>query len=327
MTDARAYPLADFPDRLDRPTLVFLGVTTGGSSIQRLFPAWAAALGLDAQLVGLDLPVEAPAADIDAAVARIAADPAIRGALVTTHKISVHRHAAGRFTAFDRWAAALGEVGCITKDGRGLLTGRAMDPVTAGLALDRLVPAGHWRRFPAAGALILGAGGAGVALAAHLLGRAEGDGPAAIRLTDMSEDRLAAAAAHLAPLAGGRDLAFAPVAGAEATTLYLTGLAPGSLVANATGLGKDRPGSPLADGAPLPFDGVAWEFNYRGALTFLAQTRAQAEAKRLTVGDGWLYFLYGWSAVIAAVFGLDLDAAAMARLEQAAEPFRPGPAA
>ena len=117
---------------------------------------------------------------------------------------------------------------------------------------------------------------------------------------------MAAAAAHLAPLAGGRDLACAGRRRRGDDPLP-DRLAPGSLVANATGLGKDRPGSRSRTAPPLPFDGVAWEFNYRGALTFLAQTRAQAEAKRLTVGDGWLYFLYGWSAVIAAVFGLDLD--------------------
>lgn len=323
MTDARAHSLADFP-ALDRPTLVFLGVSTGGSSIQTLFPRWADVLGLEAQLVGLDLPVDAPPAAIDAAVARLAADPMIRGALVTTHKIAVHRHAAARFAAFDRWADILGEVGCIVRDDAGRLTGKAMDPVTAGQALDRLVPPGHWRRFAASEALILGAGGAGIALAAHLLGRAPGEGPAAIRLTDTAEDRLAAADAHLAPLDGRRRTAYSLVAGAEATTMHLTGLAPGSLVANATGLGKDRPGSPLLDAAPLPFDGVAWEFNYRGTLTFLAQAEAQAGAKRLTVGDGWLYFLHGWSTVIAAVFGLGIDPPTMDRLEQVAAPLRPG---
>jgi shikimate 5-dehydrogenase len=324
MTDPRAFPLDAFP-ALDRPTLVFLGVTTGGSSIQRLFPRWAEILGLDAQLVGLDLPVDAPAAACDRAVATLAADPMVRGALVTTHKIAVWRHAAGRFAGFDPWAEALGEVGCIVRAADGRLTGLAMDAVTAGRALDRLVPAGHWQRFPAAEALILGAGGAGVALAAHLLGRDADDRPVALRLADVDPARLEGAEAHLDPRDPDDAVAYHPITGVEATTLHLTGLPPGSLVVNATGLGKDRPGSPIADGAPLPFDGIAWELNYRGELTFLDQARAQAADKRLTVGDGWLYFLYGWSTVIAEVFGLDLDAAAQAALEAAAEPFRPVP--
>lgn len=326
MTDARSYPLDAFP-RLDRPTLVFVGVTTGASSIQRLFPRWTEALGVDAQLVGLDLPVDAAPSEHDRAVAALAADPMVRGALVTTHKIAVYRHAAKRFAAFDPWAQRLGEVGCIIKDADGRLTGKAMDPVTSGKALDRLVPAGHWQRFPAAEALILGAGGAGIGLAAHLLGRAADDRPIAIRLVDVDADRLAGATEHLEPIDPEDAVAYHAVTGSEATTMHLTGLAPGSLVVNATGMGKDRPGSPIAEGAPLPFDGVVWEFNYRGELTFLDQAREQQEAKRLTVGDGWLYFLYGWSTVIAEVFGLNLDATTQAELETVAAPFRPGTAA
>ena len=53
------------PDTLvpaERPTLYFLGVSTGSSSIQRVFPSWAQELGLDdAVLRGIDMPVGAPA--------------------------------------------------------------------------------------------------------------------------------------------------------------------------------------------------------------------------------------------------------------------------
>ncbi|MDQ1529923.1 MAG: hypothetical protein QOE37_28, partial [Microbacteriaceae bacterium] len=44
----------------ERPTLYFIGVTTGQSSIQRVFPLWARELGLtDAVLQGIDLPLHA----------------------------------------------------------------------------------------------------------------------------------------------------------------------------------------------------------------------------------------------------------------------------
>ena len=43
------------------------------------------------------------------------------------------------------------------------------------------------------------------------------------------------------------------------------------LPAHATGLGKDSPGSPLRDHAALRPGMVAWDFNYRGDLTFLRQ--------------------------------------------------------
>ena len=54
-------------------------------------------------------------------------------------------------------------------------------------------------------------------------------------------------------------------------------LKPGSLVINATGLGKDAPGSPLTDAVPFPASAaIAWDLNYRGDLVFLDQAERQA---------------------------------------------------
>ena len=41
-----------------------------------------------------------------------------------------------------------------------------------------------------------------------------------------------------------------------------------------------------------------------GDLVFLDQARRQATSRRLRVEDGWTYFLYGWTQVIAEVFDL-----------------------
>jgi shikimate 5-dehydrogenase len=79
-------------------------------------------------------------------------------------------------------------------------------------------------------------------------------------------------------------------------------LAPGSLVVNATGLGKDAPGSPLTDAAVFPLRAVVWELNYRGDLIFLQQARRQQAARGLRLEDGWTYFIHGWTQVIAEVF-------------------------
>jgi shikimate 5-dehydrogenase len=88
-------------------------------------------------------------------------------------------------------------------------------------------------------------------------------------------------------------------------------LKPGSLVINATGLGKDAPGSPLTDAAQFPENGIAWDFNYRGDLLFLDQARAQSERRHLTVEDGWIYFLHGWTRVIAEVFHVHIPTAGL----------------
>ena len=78
------------------------------------------------------------------------------------------------------------------------------------------------------------------------------------------------------------------------------------MVVNATGLGKDRPGSPLTDAVVFPEDGIVWEFNYRGKLDFLRQAQAHRADCHLTTEDGWLYFIHGWTRVIAEVFHVDI---------------------
>jgi shikimate 5-dehydrogenase len=89
----------------------------------------------------------------------------------------------------------------------------------------------------------------------------------------------------------------------------LAALKPGSLMINATGLGKDAPGSPLTDAARFPERAIAWDLNYRGDLVFLDQARAQAKSRSLQVEDGWTYFLHGWTQVIAEVFHIRIPPA------------------
>lgn len=294
-----------------RPTLWFVGVSTGGSSIRRVFPAWAEALGLDAVLDGIDFPPGVEPARLREAVAFVRDDPLSRGALVTTHKIDVFRAARDLFDGgLDFYAERLGEVSCLSKrDGR--LHGSAKDPVSAGLAAEAFLPTGHFART-GAGLCVLGAGGAATAITWHLLQPGRGpDRPARVVVTDRSPERLEKLARIHAGLGGPLPLVEYRLAdGPEVNDAAVAGLPPGSLVVNATGLGKDGPGSPLTDAALFPERGLAWELNYRGELRFLAQARAQAAARGLAaVEDGWRYFVHGWTAAVAEVFGLDLPTA------------------
>ncbi|MGI5216073.1 shikimate dehydrogenase family protein [Plantactinospora sp. CA-290183] len=298
----------------------FVGVTTGSSSINRVFPSWAEILGLPTdRLLGHDLPLDADDLAYRALVRRIRDDPAHRGALVTTHKLRLYQAAHHLFDELDDFARLCGEISSIAKrDGR--LLGHAKDPLTAGLALEEFLPAEH---FAATGAevICLGAGGAGTALVWYLTQRA--DRPARIVCTDTDPGRLA----QLRAVAqrGGipeRLIGYVHVTGPYDVPELLDAAPEGSLVVNATGLGKDRPGSPLPAGTTLPRHGYAWEFNYRGSLEFLHQARAQAAERGVTVVDGWRYFIHGWSQVIAEVFDIDLDAATVERLSAAAEAVR-----
>jgi shikimate 5-dehydrogenase len=92
----------------------------------------------------------------------------------------------------------------------------------------------------------------------------------------------------------------------ETSDRVLTLLPPESLVVNATGVGKDTPGSPLTGRAVFPERGLVWEFNYRGNLVFLEQARAQQSSRQLRIEDGWVYFLHGWTRVMADVFDREI---------------------
>ena len=105
----------------------------------------------------------------------------------------------------------------------------------------------------------------------------------------------------------------------------MSGLAPGSLVINATGMGKDTPGSPVTDDGRFPERGVVWELNYRGELDFLHQARAQEEVRELQVHDGWPYFIYGWTAVIEEVFDIRFTPSDIAELTEIANEVRSTP--
>lgn len=315
-----------------RPSFYFIGVSTGHSAIMRVFPAWARHLGLgDVQIKGIDLPLHAPAEDYRRVVQFLKTDPLSLGALVTTHKIDLYAACRDLFDEADAYARALGETSCLSKRA-GRFICHAKDPVTAGLAVDGFVPRGHFERT-AAPAFLMGAGGSSIALSCHLMQAARGaDRPSRIVISDPLAGRLDEMARIHRALALDIPCAYERVEGCAGNDALLARLRPGALVVNATGLGKDGPGSPLSDAAVFPLRAVAWELNYRGQLRFLDQARGQRAGRGLQVEDGWTYFIHGWTRVIAEVFGIDIAVAgpqfdALCRIaEQAARPV-PTPAA
>ena len=286
-----------------RPTLYFIGVSTTQSSIMQVFPAWAGHLGIDAAIVGVDFPLRAEPARYRAAVAFIKSDPLSCGALVTTHKVDVFHTCRDLFDTIDPVTALLDEISCISKRG-GRLIGHAKDQITSGRTLDGLLPPGHFARTGAE-VFVIGAGGSAIAITWHLMQPQRGaDAPVHIVVSDRDPARLAAIRAIHAGIGGTVPVDYRLTDQPERNDAVLAQMRPGSLVVNATGLGKDAPGSPLTDRAQFPQDGIVWELNYRGQLLFLDQAHRQAEARRLSIFDGWTYFIHGWTEVIAEVFSL-----------------------
>jgi len=308
--------------RIDTPAMLFVGVSTGGSFINRLFPVWAEILQLGpVRLHGVDIPVNDTRESYRRTVEFIRDEPLVRGALVTTHKINILQYARDLFERFDPYADLLGEVSSISKD-EGRLVGHAKDPISSGLAFEDAAGADYWRDHPDAEALILGSGGSALAFGTYLLEQPPDNRPARIILTGRTPARLDHLTACLQSMDTEEIVECRHVTGSEDHDHMLSELSDWSLVANATGMGKDRPGSPITDRAPFPEHGFVWEFNYRGRLDFLRQARAQAAARCLTVEDGWTYFLHGWSQVVVEVFHLDMHRVLFERLRQAADELR-----
>jgi shikimate 5-dehydrogenase len=306
----------------DEKFFSFYGVTTGGSSIMRIFPRWAEHLGLETtRIEGTDLPIHADADVYRERVERLKRDPAELGALVTTHKIDLYRACRDLFDHVDPLAELCGETSCLSKRD-GELRAHAKDPISAGKSLDEFLPPGYWGRSGGE-VLCLGAGGSAIAIALHLLqSRPPADRPHRIVIVNRSQPRLDALREVVEQV--DADVPFEyirnedPVANDE----IMEGLLPGSLVVNATGRGKDTPGSPITDQGRFPREGIAWELNYRGELDFLWQARAQETECGLRVHEGWRYFIYGWTAVIEEVFDLSFDDSIIDQLTAIAEEVR-----
>ncbi|HWB37635.1 MAG TPA: hypothetical protein VHA75_16595, partial [Rugosimonospora sp.] len=284
---------------------LFIGVDTRGSAVHRLFPRWAGAIGTDEVLAGVDIPADAPPGAFARLVHDMRDNPRVHGAVVTSHKLRLYRACREIFDTTEALVDLTGEVNAL--DTRAGVRAFARDAQS----LDIL-----FRRTPAdevmsgRPVICFGAGGSAIALllatrldiaATVAAGSAVPvPAPSARALTVVG--RRAEAGEEVRGVAerigGARvDVEIAPDPAACAAVA--AGGPADALLVNATGLGKTAEGSPLPGAAAFPAAGAAWDFNYRGPLTFLRQARDAGVPWR----DGWDYFLAGWSCALGAALG------------------------
>ncbi len=152
-------------EKATQPTMYFIGVTTGKSSIMKVFPKWSRELGLGAVIKGIDFKPHSPAEAYREAVMFIKEDPLSLGALVTTHKIDLFRTCRDLFDYVDPYAEQLGEVSSISKKD-GKLCAHAKDPISSGLALQKFVPEDFWGQY-GGDVMLMGAGGSTLAMSIY----------------------------------------------------------------------------------------------------------------------------------------------------------------
>lgn len=309
-------------EKATQPTMYFIGVTTGSSSIMKVFPEWAKVMGLkDTVIKGIDIAIHEKDEVYREVVDFMKNDPLSLGALVTTHKIDLYKAASDMFDYLDPYAIQFGELSSISKlDGK--LCGHAKDPITCGMAMEEFVPENYWKENPEAGVMIMGAGGSAISMCSYYMRNAgHGNDPAKIVVANRSMPRLE----ELKEICKSMNPANIPVEynltpepGQNDDVMLKMG--KGSLIINATGLGKDRPGSPLTDTAVFPENAIVWELNYRGDRLFMHQAEAQS-GKGVRVIDGWMYFIFGWTQVIAEVFHSEILGERLKEMDRVAARF------
>ncbi len=305
------------------PTFYFIGVTTGKSSINEIFPLWMEALGRPEIIIeGVDHVLHDQYSAYRQTVAQVKFDTLSIGGLITSHKIDILEAAGDMFDVLHPSAQITGEVSCVSKRD-GSLIAHAKDPLTAGMSLDQVLGIRYCARMGGE-VLIFGAGGSGKAICLHLIQKEyPGDRPKRIVVVNRSQPRLDQLQAMVEGLSTDIDFEYIHNEDPKHNDKIMAELSDGSVVINATGLGKDRPGSPITDKGLFPRNGIAWEINYRGELDFWHQAMAQASSRSLTVEDGWLYFLHGWTQHIAEVLHIDITHDIFNRLSGLASKLQP----
>ena len=304
------------------PTFYFVGVTTSKSSIMKVFPLWMKVLGREEVVMeGIDCPIHADPEVYRSAVAQMKFDPLSLGALVTTHKIDLLNAARDMFEYLDPYAQITGEVSSISKlDGR--LEGHAKDPLTSGASLDAIIDKEYFARTGGE-VLSFGAGGSAIATLLHLINKKDkGDRPKRFVFVNRSQTRLDHAREMVSSLKTDIEVEYIQNADPLINDKIMEKFPPRSIIINATGMGKDTPGSPITWQGKFPQESIAWEFNYRGELDFMHQALTQVESRKVFVEDGWLYFVHGWTQVVAQVLHFELTAELFDQLNKAAETVR-----
>lgn len=275
----------------------------------------------DVRIEGADFALNDDPARYRALVEAMKADPRRVGGLVTSHKIDMLEAARDLFDELTPHAELLGEVSSIASRPDRLM-GHTTDPDAGGRSLAAMLGAGYFGRTGGE-VLFFGAGGAATALLLYLNERSDpADRPRHVALVDIAADRLDRLETLVDRLDPPFTVSYHHEGRARRHDALMGRLPEGSVVVNATGMGKDRPGSPISDRGRFPRNGVAWELNYRGERTFLHQARAQANRRNLTVEDGWTYFLHGWTAVIGHVLDVEIDDARFSAMRAVAETIR-----
>ena len=304
---------------MDAARVYFLGISTSGSAARRAFPAWAKALDWSAELRTINIPQHSACEKYVQFVRRLREEESSAGAQVTSHKLRLYDCLSKELDSIDADADSLGEIGAIATFG-GKMVGFSPDMPALACILPEIFDNSNWQHGSRE-VVILGAGGAGRAVAlasaqcvASVVSR--------ITLTELVDAVSAEAARRLKMLFRNQRSLKLTIRDVHENDELVHESGPGSLIVNATGMGKDVDGSPVTGDVLFPQGSIVWDLNYRGKLEFLNLARSQRKSQDLTVLDGWDYFVRNWFACLTRLAHIPQSDEQFRRFIEASIPFR-----
>jgi shikimate 5-dehydrogenase len=291
--------------KVEKSRMYFIGVTTTQSIINQIFPLWMEVLNYNMGLECVDISMNADANVYRRYVSEIKKSKSILGALVTTHKIPIYENAKDLFDSLEDSSQKFKEIGCIYKRHNDLI-GEATDILTVKVAFDNIWVERGYKNTNDVQICVLGCGGAGVALSYVLLSSSYKNIKKII-MVDINSERIEQAKTVLKPFDIDMKLDYHLSTGISYNDNIVNSLTENAFIINATGVGKDLPGSPVSENVCFPKNCCVWEYNYRGDLKLLEIAKQQGKCNNINIYDGFNYFLYGWSTVISRILNITID--------------------
>jgi shikimate 5-dehydrogenase len=290
----------------ERPTIYVVGTPEDDSLITSLFPRWAQLLQLcETQVRKLDCDLYAQPAVYQNFLRFLKADPLSLGALLTSSKPNLLQNCKELFSSLDPSVVLGGHVSSVSKSA-GRLIGHARESVASFSALENFLPADHWVKTGAQ-ILVMGAGCSATAFTAAVMdARHERNRPSRVFVTDREKSQLQLIHKIHKKASLNVPIEYHCITDAGDHDALLNSLIPGSLVINATGMGKYAPGSPITEKAAFPEGGYAWDFDFQGPLTFLKQATHRQHARHLHVEDGCAFYVHRWACFIADALTVEI---------------------
>lgn len=275
----------------------FLGVSTTKSSVNAAFPRWMDEFDLKADLVNVDLDLDSDENHYIEFCENLK-DIKTVGSLVTSHKANLYRHCSDRFDQLSDDSRLLQEISSIRFDAENMtLSAHNTDIEACMRTLLKLTTENQQWVNGDRSIVVLGAGGSGLSILIAASRSIKNHQKCVI--SDVSAARIKVAKEVLHT---NRMVVDVEDGSINDQIVEDAGRAP--LVINATGMGKDLPGSPVNDVRCFPANSTFWELNYRGERPLYHALERRANLNGLRIEDGWEFFLDGWINNIRYAFNL-----------------------